>query len=104
MTSDFLDGFLDDYYAECEEHLASIRRGLLGLETSIGQPRPDAGLIEELFRSFHSIKGIAGMVEHRDSEVLAHEMESYLRVIREGEVRLTTHGHETLFAGVRALE
>ena len=104
MTSDFLDGFLDDYYAECEEHLASIRRGLLGLEASIGQPRPDAGLVEELFRSFHSIKGIAGMVEHRESEVLAHEMESYLRVIREGEARLTTLGHETLFAGVRALE
>jgi two-component system chemotaxis sensor kinase CheA len=104
MSSDFLDSFLDDYYAECEEHLAVIRRGLLNLEASIGQPRPDAVLIEELFRSFHSIKGIAGMVEHRESELLAHEMESYLRVLREGEARLTTHGVETLITGVRALE
>src|SRR5690606_5863935 len=51
MSDAFLDGFLDDYYAECEEHLASIRRGLLGLEASIGQPRPDGALVEELFRS-----------------------------------------------------
>jgi two-component system chemotaxis sensor kinase CheA len=104
MSGDFLDSFLDDYYAECEEHLATIRRGLLSLEGSVGQPRPDAALIEELFRSFHSVKGISGMVEHRESELLAHEMESYLRALREGEARLTTHAVETLIAGVRALE
>src|SRR4051812_44530522 len=44
------------------------------------------------------------MVEQRDSELLAHEMESYLRAIREGDVRLTTHGIEVLIAGARTLE
>jgi two-component system chemotaxis sensor kinase CheA len=103
MTS-FLDGFLDDYYAECEEHLAVIRRGLLALESSVGQPRPDSQLTEELFRSFHSLKGIAGMVEHGETELLAHEMESYLRAIREGDVRLTTRGVDVLIEGARSLE
>ena len=102
--NDFLDSFLDDYFAECEEHLTVVRRGLLALEGSVGHDRPDPVVTEELFRSFHSLKGISGMVEHRETELLAHEMESYLRAIREGEVRLTTGGVDTLIEGARLLE
>ena len=102
--SEFLDGFLDDYFAECEEHLTTVRRGLLALEGSVGRRRPDTAVTEELFRTFHSIKGIAGMVEHRESEELAHEMETYLRAIREGDARLTTPGIEALIEGARSLE
>src|SRR5688572_28133309 len=101
MSDEFLDRFLNDYYAECEEHLTVIKRALLSLEDSVGQPRPDSGVIEELFRSFHSIKGISAMVEHRESEQLAHEMETYLRSLRDGQVRLTTHGVEVMIAGDR---
>ena len=57
--SDLIDSFLDDYFAEAEEHLAVIRRALLVLERTVGQSRHDAANIEELFRSFHSLKGIA---------------------------------------------
>ena len=81
-----------------------MRRGLLALEKSVGKPRPDAADIEELFRTFHSIKGIAGMVEDRESEQLAHEMETYLRAIREGDARLTSHGIEALIEGTRSVE
>jgi two-component system chemotaxis sensor kinase CheA len=102
--SDQLDSFLDDYFAEAEEHLAVIRRALLVLEQSIGQPRPDAANLEELFRSFHSLKGIAGMVDHRETEALAHELESYLRAIREGDAVLTTVGMDVLIKGAGALE
>ena len=102
--SEFFEGFLDDYFAECEEHLAAVRRGLLALEGSVGQVRPDPAVTEELFRSFHSLKGISGMVEHRETELLAHEMESYLRAIREGDARLTTTGMDALIDGARSLE
>ena len=102
--TDFLESFLDDYFAECEEHLTTVRRGLLALESSVGQPRPDPAVTEELFRAFHSLKGIAGMVEHREVELLAHEMETYLRAVREGETRLTTQGVDTLIDATRALD
>ena len=102
--SEFLEGFLDDYFAESEEHLVTVRRSLLALEGSVGRARPDPGVTEELFRTFHSLKGIAGMVEHRETEQLAHEMETYLRAIREGESLLSTHGIEVLIEGARALE
>ena len=104
MAEDFLDRFLNEYYAESEEHLAAIRRSLLTLEESVGQPRPAAVVTEELFRSFHSIKGISAMVEHREAEHLAHEMESYLRAVREGQTRLTTEGVEALIEGTRLLD
>jgi chemotaxis protein histidine kinase CheA len=99
--TDFLDTFLDDYFAECDEHLTAVRRTLLALESSIGRSRPDPTITEELFRAFHSLKGIAGMVEHREIEMLAHEMETYLRAVREGEVR-PDHGRRRQADGRRA--
>jgi two-component system, chemotaxis family, sensor kinase CheA len=104
VSGEFLDRFLNEYYAECEEHLAVVRRALLSLEDSIGQARPDAAVVEELFRSFHSIKGISAMVEHREIEAVAHEMESYLRALRDGQVPLSTVGVEALIEGTRLLE
>lgn len=102
--TDFANSFVDDYFAENEEHLTVVRAGLLALEASVGLARPDPRVIEELFRTFHSIKGLAGMVEHRETELLAHEMETYLRAVREAEVRLTTAGVETLIDGAQLLE
>ena len=61
MTT-FGEAFLDDYFAESEEHLGTIRQALLALEGSIGLARPDARVTEELFRAYHSLKGLAGMV------------------------------------------
>jgi two-component system chemotaxis sensor kinase CheA len=103
-VSEFLDTFLDDYFAEAEEHLAVIRRVLLTLEHSVGQRRIDSGILEELFRSFHSLKGIAGMVDHRETESLAHELESYLRALRDGDAILTVSGMDLLIKGAGALE
>jgi two-component system chemotaxis sensor kinase CheA len=100
----FGDGFLDDYFAECDEHLSTIRHALLALEASVGQPRPDPRVSEELFRAYHSLKGLAGMVEDRHTESLAHEMESYLRALRDGEVMLASRGVDALIDGTRALE
>ena len=102
--SDFLDRFLDDYFAEAEEHLAAIRRALLALEHSVGKRHIDAAVLEELFRSFHSLKGLAGMVEHRETEALAHELESYLRALRDGDAALTTAGMDLMIKGAAALE
>ena len=101
----FAAGFMDEYFAECDEHLATMRRVLLELETSAAAHQPvRPAVLEELFRSFHSIKGISGMVEMREAEMLAHHMESYLRVLRLRDARLTDEGLDALVAGVDLLE
>src|SRR6188508_2748572 len=94
-ADDFLAGFIDDYYAECDEHLTTIRRLLADTNPAVSRGMP-AGTIEELFRAFHSIKGLSGMVELRDAELLAHHMESYLRQLRARETVLSSQGLDAL--------
>ena len=101
---EFFDQFLDDYYAECDEHLVSIRRSLVILEDEVGAYTVDRTLLDNLFRSFHTLKGISGMVGLAAAEQLAHHLESYLRELREGTLTLTVPGFEVLVSGVSLLE
>ena len=99
----FAAGFMDDYFAEADEHMVAVRRGLLTLEGALGSTLPPS-VLEELFRSFHSLKGISAMVELREAELLAHQMESCLRAVRQGSLRLTSDNFDVLVDGVRMLE
>ncbi|HEX6042868.1 MAG TPA: Hpt domain-containing protein, partial [Pyrinomonadaceae bacterium] len=103
-TGEFFDQFLDDYYTECDEHLVSIRRSLVTLEDEAGSGAVDRALLDNLFRSFHTLKGISGMVGLTAAEQLAHHLESYLRELREGTVTLSQSGVETLATGVSMLQ
>ncbi len=100
----FFDEFLDDYFAECEEHLTVVRRNLLALEPLVNQPTVDRLLLDELLRSFHSLKGLSGMVGVKEAEQLAHYMESYLRDLRSQQVVLTGEGMDALIGGTKMLE
>ena len=75
-----------------EEHITAVRRCLLLLEPVLGGADPPAAAVEELFRSFHSLKGISAMVELREAERLAHEMESCLGSMRDQRFVLTGAG------------
>jgi two-component system chemotaxis sensor kinase CheA len=99
----FAAGFMDDYFSEADEHMVAVRRSLLILEGAIGSSPPTAAL-EDLFRSFHSLKGISAMVELREAELLAHQMESCLRAVRQGGLVLTVENFELLVDGARMLE
>jgi two-component system chemotaxis sensor kinase CheA len=101
---EFFDQFLDDYYAECDEHLFSIRRSLVALEEEVDSRTVDRTVLDNLFRSFHTLKGISGMVGLGAAEQLAHHLESYLRELRDGTVVLSQPGFEALASGVSLLE
>jgi two-component system chemotaxis sensor kinase CheA len=101
---EFFAQFLDDYFAECDEHLTLVRRHLLALEEQLGRPEVDPSLLDELFRSFHTLKGISAMVDLSEAEQLAHHMESYLRALRQKESRTSAEGVETLMAATTVLE
>ena len=104
IHGEFFDQFLDDYYAECDEHLVSIRRSFVTLEDEVDAGAVDRVLLNNLFRSFHTLKGISGMVGLAEAEQLAHHLESYLRELREGILILSKPGFEALAAGVALLE
>src|SRR5580765_5961896 len=101
--SPFAAGFMDDYFAEAEEHMIAVRRGLLAVEDALGSD-PPPGVLEELFRSFHSLKGISAMVELREAELLAHEMETCLRAVRQGRAPFSASTIDALVGGTQFLE
>src|SRR5215510_5271405 len=101
---DFIASFMGDYYAESEEHLATARQHLLLLEAAMHDAELPTSVVDELFRSFHSLKGISAMVELREAEQLAHEMESCLAHIRQRRSVLTSPVFETLVSATSLLE
>ena len=104
MSEESFADFIDDYYAESEEHLTSARAALLELEASVDQPANQHRLVHDLFRFFHSLKGISAMVELRPAERLSHELESYLRAVRSGELAVTPDGITLLLEATQAIE
>jgi len=102
--SPFFTEFLDDYFAECEEYLTAAQSHLLELERFVGQPEADRSILDELFRRFHTIKGLSGMVGFSEVEQLAHQMENYLRELRQGGRTLTRQGMDALVTGAKMLD
>jgi len=69
VDPELLQGFL----IETAEHLESIEVGALDLEGC-----QDRETLQGLFRSFHTIKGLAGFVERRLIQRIAHATESLM--------------------------
>jgi two-component system chemotaxis sensor kinase CheA len=95
---------LDDFFGEADEHLVAIRQALLQLEQYIGKAQPDPRIVQELFQSFHSFKGISAIVGLAPAEAVAHATEDFLRLMRDGKAQLSSGGIEVLTAATRKLE
>lgn len=76
---------IQDFLVEAREHLASIEACLLKIE----QGAASAEVLHAAFRSFHTIKGLAGFLEFEAIQMVAHEVESLLDLARNGELALT---------------
>ena len=94
--ADHLHGFIE----ESHEHMDSIETALLEVE----QAPDDTGKINELFRPFHTIKGIAGFLNLRDVNRLTHEVETILDMARKGELNITSAIIDRIFAAVDLLK
>ncbi len=101
---EFLESILKDYFAECDEHLLSIKRNILALESYIGEEKIDDKVVNELFRSFHTIKGLSAMVGISPAEKLSHDLESYLKLLKSGKKTLEDKDFSILKEGVKYLE
>lgn len=96
-------GFMDDFFSESDEHLIAVQKDILTLETFIGKPKVDISLIESLFRSFHTLKGLSGMVGIKSAESLSHKIENYLKTYREKPVPITLQALDVLAEGSNVL-
>ncbi|MDX2149877.1 MAG: chemotaxis protein CheA [Bryobacteraceae bacterium] len=89
-----------DFIVESQEHLLSLEAQLLVLD----QDADAAESIHSVFRSFHTIKGLAGFLELDDVREVAHEIETALDLVRQGTLRITPVFIDVLLAGADFLK
>jgi two-component system, chemotaxis family, sensor kinase CheA len=77
---------LRDFVNEAFEHLASVEAAVLALERDPAAADP----LHATFRSFHTIKGLAGFLELADIREVSHEVETLLDRARNRELPVTT--------------
>lgn len=80
------------YLQEVYEHLSGIENGLLVLEKEPG----DAEAINNLFRHYHSIKGMSASMGYQPIQELAHAQETLLDGARAQRLKVTTALTSTL--------
>ena len=98
-ASEFIAGFI----AEAEEHLTSANANLLSLEQAASKGQPTPRQVRELFRSLHTIKGLAAMVGVEPIVDVAHAMEAVLREADRAAGQLPPDSVELLLRGTRAI-
>lgn len=78
---------LQTFQAEASEHVQLLNQTILALERE-KQATAKATLIQDAFRSAHSLKGAARAVSVSDIEQLAHRMEDILKLARDNKLDL----------------
>ena len=77
-----MDELTREFLIESQEGLDRMERCLTDLEE-----RPqDTGLLAEIFRAVHTIKGTTGFLGFKRLEKLAHAGENLLGLLREGKL------------------
>ncbi len=94
---------LQTFQVEAQEHLQKLNETLLQLER-----QPDDSvrqtLLQEVFRTAHSLKGAARAVSLTDIENLAHIMESVLQQARDAKLELKPELCDALYDALDAIQ
>lgn len=88
------------FKVESEEHLQQLNESLLGLE----QNPNDMEYINNMFRSAHTLKGMAATMGFNTIAELTHEMENIMDMIRKSQINLTEKIIEIQFECLDTLE
>lgn len=90
---------LQDFLQEAADLLASVDNQLVELER-----RPaDQGLLNEIFRGFHTIKGGAGFLNAAELVTLCHLTESLFDKLRNAAVPLTAERMDAILSATQAV-
>lgn len=94
-TNQYLDLFLD----ESREHLQNINSTLLQLEQA-----PDTiELVQSIFRSAHTLKGMSATMGYNNMATLTHRMENVLDAVRNHQLQVTEAVVDLFFEGLDGL-
>ncbi len=89
-----------DFIAESNEHIEAAEAGLLELENN----PEDENTLNLIFRSFHTMKGMAGFLNLNEIGSLAHSAENLLDMARKAEILLTDTRTDVIFESLDMLK
>lgn len=95
-VSQYLEIFLD----ETKEHLQNLNTQIMELEAD----PENMGVINEIFRAAHSMKGMAGTMGYKRMQTLTHDMENVFSEVRNGAIKVQPEMIDVLFNCLDALE
>lgn len=84
FSNNEMDEIINDFIAESTEALDSLDQKFIELE----KKRDDATLLNDIFRSVHTIKGAAGFLGFQQMVDLTHVTEDVLNKLRKGEMTM----------------
>ncbi len=95
-VSQYLSVFLD----EAKEHLQSLNDNIMTLE----QDPENEDCINEIFRSAHSMKGMAGTMGYTRMQNLTHDMEDVFSDVRAGKIKIKSADIDVLLQCLDAIQ
>lgn len=95
-----MDQYLEVFIDESKEHLQTCSEQLLELEKNPS----DLAIVNEIFRSAHTLKGMSATMGYEDLANLTHKMENVLDEIRNHKIVLNSEIFDVVFQAVDDLE
>lgn len=95
-----MNQYLSMFIDESNDHLQSLNEKMLELE---GSPE-DISIVQVIFRSAHTLKGMAATMGFEDLAALTHQMENVLDLVRNDKLKMQNFIFDTLFKSLDALE
>ncbi len=92
--------YLDVFIEESKEHIQSLNDHLLELEKD---PK-NINIVNEIFRSAHTLKGMSATMGYQDLADLTHNTENVLDAVRNNKLELNSDIIDVIFNAVDALE
>jgi two-component system, chemotaxis family, sensor kinase CheA len=91
---------IEDFITESTEHLEAAEAAMLELENNL----KDSDTLNLIFRSFHTIKGMAGFMNLEQVGALAHDAENLLDLARKDELLLSGSNADAIFKAIDMLK
>ncbi|MCM3654066.1 chemotaxis protein CheW [Metabacillus litoralis] len=95
-----MNQYLEVFIEESKEHLQACNEKLLVLEKNPN----DLSIVNDIFRSAHTLKGMSATMGYEDLANLTHQMENVLDAIRNEKLSVTPTLLDIVFASVDNLE
>ncbi|WP_226665668.1 chemotaxis protein CheA [Metabacillus litoralis] len=95
-----MNQYLEVFIEESKEHLQACNEKLLELEKNPS----DISIVNDIFRSAHTLKGMSATMGYEDLASLTHQMENVLDLIRNEKLSVNADILDVVFASVDDLE